>query len=116
MAIASGSTSWPTRRWWITRPRPRTLVVFGRERLALRGLYASGGVGFLDEAEQEGSFLFFGNGGAVGAGAFGAHVDDVGAVGNAEWTGVSLGELLQQAGIKASAVEVILEGADEGAA
>jgi iron complex transport system substrate-binding protein len=31
------------------RPRPRTLVVFGRERLALRGLYASGGVGFLDD-------------------------------------------------------------------
>lgn len=31
------------------RPRPRTLVVFGRERLALRGLYASGGIGFLDD-------------------------------------------------------------------
>lgn len=31
------------------RPRPRTLVVFGRERLALRGLYASGAVGFLDD-------------------------------------------------------------------
>jgi iron complex transport system substrate-binding protein len=31
------------------RPRPRTLVVFGRERLALRGLYASGGVGFLND-------------------------------------------------------------------
>jgi iron complex transport system substrate-binding protein len=31
------------------RPRPRTLLVFGRERLALRGLYASGGVGFLDD-------------------------------------------------------------------
>jgi len=29
------------------RPRPRTLLVFGRERLALRGIYASGGVGFL---------------------------------------------------------------------
>ena len=29
------------------RPRPRTLLVFGRERLALRGLYASGGIGFL---------------------------------------------------------------------
>ena len=31
------------------RPRPRTLLVFGRERLALRGIYASGGVGFLAE-------------------------------------------------------------------
>ncbi|HMC78354.1 MAG TPA: ABC transporter substrate-binding protein [Vicinamibacterales bacterium] len=31
------------------RPRPRTLLVFGRERLALRGLYASGGVGFLND-------------------------------------------------------------------
>ena len=29
--------------------RPRTLVVFGRERLALRGLYASGGIGFLND-------------------------------------------------------------------
>lgn len=29
------------------RPRPRTLLVFGRERLSLRGIYASGGVGFL---------------------------------------------------------------------
>jgi iron complex transport system substrate-binding protein len=28
-------------------PRPRTLLVFGRERLALRGIYASGGRGFL---------------------------------------------------------------------
>ncbi len=31
------------------RPRPRTLLVFGRERLALRGLYTSGGVGFLND-------------------------------------------------------------------
>lgn len=31
------------------RPRPRTLLVFGRERLSLRGLYASGGIGFLDD-------------------------------------------------------------------
>jgi iron complex transport system substrate-binding protein len=31
------------------RPRPRTLLVFGRERLALRGLYSSGGVGFLND-------------------------------------------------------------------
>jgi iron complex transport system substrate-binding protein len=30
-------------------PRPRTLLVFGRERLALRGLYASGGIGFLND-------------------------------------------------------------------
>lgn len=30
-------------------PAPRTLLVFGRERLALRGLYASGGIGFLDD-------------------------------------------------------------------
>ena len=32
-----------------TLPRPRTLLVFGRERLALRGVYASGGVGFLHD-------------------------------------------------------------------
>jgi iron complex transport system substrate-binding protein len=31
------------------RARPRTLLVFGRERLALRGIYASGGVGFLHD-------------------------------------------------------------------
>jgi iron complex transport system substrate-binding protein len=31
------------------RPRPRTLVVFGRERLSLRGMYVSGGVGFLHD-------------------------------------------------------------------
>ena len=31
------------------RARPRTLLVFGRERLALRGLYASGGIGFLND-------------------------------------------------------------------
>jgi iron complex transport system substrate-binding protein len=31
------------------RSRPRTLLVFGRERLALRGVYASGGVGFLND-------------------------------------------------------------------
>jgi iron complex transport system substrate-binding protein len=29
--------------------RPRTLVVFGREPLALRGIYASGGVGFVHD-------------------------------------------------------------------
>jgi ABC-type Fe3+-hydroxamate transport system substrate-binding protein len=31
------------------RPRPRTLIVFGRERLSLRGMYVSGGVGFLHD-------------------------------------------------------------------
>ena len=31
------------------RRRPRTLLVFGHERGALRGIYASGGVGFLDD-------------------------------------------------------------------
>ena len=31
------------------RPRPNALVVFGRDALALRGIYASGGVGFLDD-------------------------------------------------------------------
>ncbi len=37
-----------------------------------------------------------------------------GAVGNAEWTGVPLAEVLRQAGIKLGAVEVVLEGADCG--
>jgi iron complex transport system substrate-binding protein len=31
------------------RPRPRVLLVFGREPGTLRGIYASGGVGFLDD-------------------------------------------------------------------
>ena len=31
------------------RPRPRVLLVFGREAGALRGMYASGGVGFLHD-------------------------------------------------------------------
>jgi iron complex transport system substrate-binding protein len=30
-------------------PRPRTLIVFGREALALRGIYASGGRGFVHD-------------------------------------------------------------------
>jgi len=30
-------------------PRPRTMLVFGRERQSLRGIYASGGVGFLHD-------------------------------------------------------------------
>src|SRR5262245_5080258 len=38
-----------------------------------------------------------------------------GAVGNAEWTGVSLADLLKKAGVRDGAVEVILEGADKGA-
>jgi iron complex transport system substrate-binding protein len=32
-----------------TRPRPRTLIVFGRESLSLRGIYASGGYGFVHD-------------------------------------------------------------------
>lgn len=31
------------------RPRPRTLIVFDREKLALRGIYASGGFGFIHD-------------------------------------------------------------------
>lgn len=37
-----------------------------------------------------------------------------GAVGNAEWTGVPLSAILEKAGIRDTAVEVILEGADKG--
>ncbi|MBA3831999.1 MAG: sulfite oxidase [Chthoniobacterales bacterium] len=40
---------------------------------------------------------------------------ELGAIGNAEWTGVSLGELLRKAGTKESALAVVLEGADNGA-
>ena len=39
---------------------------------------------------------------------------ELGAVGNAEWTGVSLAALLKKAGVKPGAVEVVLEGADSG--
>jgi DMSO/TMAO reductase YedYZ molybdopterin-dependent catalytic subunit len=39
---------------------------------------------------------------------------DLGAVGNAEWTGVWLRDVLACAGAKGDAVEVILEGADKG--
>jgi DMSO/TMAO reductase YedYZ molybdopterin-dependent catalytic subunit len=39
---------------------------------------------------------------------------DIGAVGNAEWTGVLLRDVLERAGCRAGAVEVILEGADRG--
>ena len=38
----------------------------------------------------------------------------LGAVGNANWTGVPLSVLLERAGIKSNAVEIILEGADRG--
>lgn len=38
----------------------------------------------------------------------------LGAVGNAAWTGLPLSTLLDRAGVKAGAVEVILEGADQG--
>ena len=31
------------------RPKPRTLLVFGRDALTLRGIYASGGLGFLHD-------------------------------------------------------------------
>ena len=37
------------RRRTANRPRPRTMLVFGREALALRGIYASGGIGFLHD-------------------------------------------------------------------
>ncbi len=39
---------------------------------------------------------------------------DSGAVGNAEWTGVPLATLLDRAGLKEGALEVVLEGADKG--
>jgi len=37
-----------------------------------------------------------------------------GIMGNAEWAGVSLADVLEKAGVKASAVEVMFEGADHG--
>jgi DMSO/TMAO reductase YedYZ molybdopterin-dependent catalytic subunit len=39
---------------------------------------------------------------------------EFGGIGNAEWTGVSLSDVLERAGIKEGAVEVVLEGADTG--
>ena len=36
------------------RPRPRTLLVFGRDALTLRGIYASGGFGFLEDMLRTG--------------------------------------------------------------
>ncbi|MSO56994.1 MAG: hypothetical protein EXQ55_08770 [Acidobacteria bacterium] len=38
-----------TRRRVAGKPRPRTLLVFGRDTETLRGIYASGGVGFLHD-------------------------------------------------------------------
>ncbi|AWM37049.1 TMAO/DMSO reductase [Gemmata obscuriglobus] len=39
---------------------------------------------------------------------------DTGAVGTAEWTGVPLSAVLEKAGVKKGAVDVILQGADKG--
>src|SRR5438094_7140754 len=39
---------------------------------------------------------------------------ELGAVGNAEWTGVPLGALLERAGLEEDASEIVLEGADRG--
>lgn len=39
---------------------------------------------------------------------------ELGGVGNAEWTGVPLAAVLERAGVRKGAVEVILEGADTG--
>src|ERR1700756_443391 len=39
---------------------------------------------------------------------------ELGAVGNAEWTGVPLRALLERAGLEGDACEVVLEGADRG--
>ncbi len=40
---------------------------------------------------------------------------DLGAVGNAEWTGLLLGDVLRRAGVRSDAREVVLEGGDKGA-
>jgi iron complex transport system substrate-binding protein len=37
------------RRRVSSRPKPKTLLVFGRDTLALRGIYASGGIGFMHD-------------------------------------------------------------------
>src|SRR5258705_4550518 len=39
---------------------------------------------------------------------------ELGAVGNAEWTGVSLGALLERAGLEEDACEIVLEGFESG--
>src|SRR5438445_13126471 len=41
---------------------------------------------------------------------------ELGAVGNAEWTGVPLRALLERAGLEDDACEIVLEGADQGTA
>ena len=38
-----------SRKRFATGPRPKTLVVIGRDAFALRGIYASGGVGFIHD-------------------------------------------------------------------
>jgi len=40
---------------------------------------------------------------------------ELGAVGNAEWTGFLLADILRQAGVRSGTREVVLEGADNGA-
>ncbi len=45
---------------------------------------------------------------------FGGLQWDLGAVGNAEWTGVPLAAVLERARVRAGAVEVVLQGADTG--
>jgi DMSO/TMAO reductase YedYZ molybdopterin-dependent catalytic subunit len=40
---------------------------------------------------------------------------ELGAVGNAEWTGVPLAAFLERAGLEEDAIEIVLEGADRGA-
>jgi DMSO/TMAO reductase YedYZ molybdopterin-dependent catalytic subunit len=39
---------------------------------------------------------------------------ELGAVGNAQWTGVPLGALLERAGLQEDACQIVLEGADRG--
>jgi len=39
---------------------------------------------------------------------------ELGAIGNAEWTGFALADILQRVGLKSSARELVLEGADNG--
>src|SRR5207302_5949477 len=39
---------------------------------------------------------------------------ELGAIGNAEWTGVPLADLLKRAGLQEDACEIVLEGADRG--
>ena len=39
---------------------------------------------------------------------------ELGAVGNAAWTGVSLAAVLERAGLEEDACDIVLEGADSG--